>query len=100
MPKLPKVNKDWMSMDRKQFAKDLEKRTREFAVKIIRLSTSLPNTPEGKVIQNQIINRQEKMTQSSTSGILAHFRQFRHLLHEVSDSTTHGHVCEKTKSSR
>jgi four helix bundle protein len=41
-------------MDNKAFARKLEKRTREFAVKIIRLSTKLPNTPEGRVIRNQI----------------------------------------------
>ena len=41
-------------MDRKKFAKDLEKRTRRFAVKIIRLSLSLPDTPEGRVVRNQI----------------------------------------------
>lgn len=41
-------------MDNKEFARKLEKRTREFAVKIIRLSTKLPNTPEGRVIRNQI----------------------------------------------
>jgi len=41
-------------MERKQFAKDLEKRTRKFAVQIIRLSTTLPGTPEGLVIRNQI----------------------------------------------
>ena len=29
-------------------------RTREFAVRIIRLSTELPNTPESRVIRNQI----------------------------------------------
>ena len=38
----------------KEFAKDLEKRTRKFTVRIIRLSTTLPNTPEGKVIRTQI----------------------------------------------
>jgi four helix bundle protein len=37
-----------------EFAKTLEKRTREFAVRIIRLSSKLPTTPEGKVIRNQI----------------------------------------------
>jgi hypothetical protein len=31
-------------MDNKEFSKELEKRTRKFAVKIIRLSTALPNT--------------------------------------------------------
>lgn len=41
-------------MDNKQFAKELEKRTRKFAVRIITLSTKLPNTPEGRVIRNQI----------------------------------------------
>jgi len=45
----------------------LEKRTRKFAVQIIRLSTALPNTPEGKVIRNQI-------TKSGTS-IGANYRE-------------------------
>jgi len=41
-------------MDRKKFAKELEQRTRRFAVKIIRLSITLPNTPEGKIVRNQL----------------------------------------------
>ena len=41
-------------MDNKEFAKELEKRTREFAVRIIRLSRTLPNTPEARVIRSQI----------------------------------------------
>jgi len=41
-------------MDNKEFAKALEKRTREFAVRIIRLSCKLPKTPEGNVIRTQI----------------------------------------------
>jgi four helix bundle protein len=41
-------------MDNKEFSKDLEKRTRKFAVAIIRLSTKLPSTPEGLVVRNQI----------------------------------------------
>ena len=40
--------------DRKQFAKDLEKRTLDFAARIIHLSIKLPNTPEGRVIKRQI----------------------------------------------
>lgn len=40
--------------DPKQFAKDLEKRTRDFALRIIHLSTKLPNTTEGRVVKNQI----------------------------------------------
>jgi four helix bundle protein len=41
-------------MDRKQFAIGLEKRTRQFAVRIIKISVSLPNTPEGRVVRNQL----------------------------------------------
>ena len=54
-------------MERKQFAKNLEKRTRKFAVKIIRLSTQLPNSPEGIAVRNQI-------TRSGTS-IGANYRE-------------------------
>jgi hypothetical protein len=41
-------------MDNKEFSKELEKRTRKFALRIIRLSTALPNTPGGRIIRNQI----------------------------------------------
>ena len=60
-----------MDIRRKQsnedFAQELERRTRRFAVKIIRLSTSLPNNPEGKVLRNQV-------TKSGTS-IGANYRE-------------------------
>jgi four helix bundle protein len=54
-------------MDNKEFSKELEKRARKFAVNAIRLSTALPNTPEGRVIRNQI-------TKSGTS-IGANYRE-------------------------
>ena len=54
MREVPKVLKVPKVLDNKEFAKTLEKRTREFAVRIIRLSATLPNTPEGKVIRTQI----------------------------------------------
>jgi len=54
-------------VDNKKFAAALEKRTWEFAVRIIRLSSKLPNTPEGRVIRNQI-------TKSGTS-IGANYRE-------------------------
>ncbi len=41
-------------MSRKEFAKELEKRTRLFAVRIIKISAKLPNTPEGRVVRNQL----------------------------------------------
>ena len=45
---MPKV------MDNKAFSKELEKRTRKFAVRIIKLSSRLPNTPEARVVRTQI----------------------------------------------
>ena len=54
-------------MDNKEFFKLLEKRTRDFGVRIIRLSASLPNTPEGREIRRQI-------TKSGTS-IGANYRE-------------------------
>ena len=58
---MPKV------MDNKDFSRTLEKRTRQFAVKIIQLSVLLPNTAEARVIRNQI-------TKSGTS-IGANYRE-------------------------
>ena len=54
-------------MENKEFAKMLEQRTKQFAIRIIKLSSSLPNTPEGKIIRNQI-------TKSGTS-IGANYRE-------------------------
>ncbi len=55
------------SMDNKEFGKELEKRTRKFAVRIIHLSAQLPNTPEARVIRNQV-------TKSGTS-VGANYRE-------------------------
>ena len=41
-------------MDNKEFAKELEERTKKFSIKIIQLSTKLPDTPEGRVVRYQI----------------------------------------------
>ena len=54
-------------MDNKEFSKKLELRTKKFAVDIIKLSVLLPDTPEGRVIRNQI-------TKSGTS-IGANYRE-------------------------
>ena len=54
-------------MDNKEFSKQLENRTKLFAIDIIMLSSVLPNTPESKVIRNQI-------TKSGTS-IGANYRE-------------------------
>ncbi|MFO7985286.1 MAG: four helix bundle protein [Desulfatiglandaceae bacterium] len=41
-------------MDNKTYSKELEERTKRFAIFIIRLSAELPGTPEGNVVRNQI----------------------------------------------
>ena len=41
-------------VDNKEFSKELESRTKKFAIQIISLSSALPFTPESKVIRNQI----------------------------------------------
>ena len=45
---MPKV------LSNKEFGKELEKRTRKFAVRIIHLSLKLPDTPKGRVVRNQV----------------------------------------------
>ena len=54
-------------MDNKDFGKQLELRTKKFAISIINLSISLPKTEEGMVIKNQI-------TKSGTS-VGANYRE-------------------------
>ena len=54
-------------MDNKEFSKQLEDRTKGFAISIIRLSVSLPDFPEAKVVRNQV-------TKSGTS-IGANYRE-------------------------
>jgi four helix bundle protein len=54
-------------MDNKEFSKVLEKRTLQFAVAVIKMPASLPETVEGRVIRNQI-------TKSGTS-VGANYRE-------------------------
>ncbi|MCU0472483.1 MAG: four helix bundle protein [Bacteroidales bacterium] len=54
-------------MENKEFSRKLEKRTKAFAIGIIKLSGLLTNSVEGKVIRNQ-------MTKSGTS-IGANYRE-------------------------
>jgi four helix bundle protein len=62
-----KLSSKRIYMENKEFSKQLENRTKVFAISIIRLSVSLPNIPEAKVIKNQI-------TKSGTS-IGANYRE-------------------------
>ena len=54
-------------MENKAFGKKLEIRTLKFAIQIIKASAKLPNSPEGRVVRNQI-------TKSGTS-IGANYRE-------------------------
>ncbi len=54
-------------MNNKEFAKTLEERTKQFALRIIRLSTTLPKSLEALVVRNQI-------TKSGTS-VGANYRE-------------------------
>jgi four helix bundle protein len=54
-------------MDNKEFSRELERRTKKFAVRIIRLAETLPNNPEAMVIRRQI-------TKSGTS-VGANYRE-------------------------
>ena len=54
-------------MENKEFAKQLEQRTRKFAIAVIRLSSELPECPESRVVRNQL-------TKSGTS-IGANYRE-------------------------
>ena len=41
-------------MGNKEFARKMEQRTSQFAVNTIHLSTTLPSTPESRVVRNQM----------------------------------------------
>ncbi len=41
-------------MENKEFGMKMENRTKSFAIKIIRLSATLPGTIEGRIIRNQL----------------------------------------------
>jgi four helix bundle protein len=76
-------------MENKEFAKQLEDRTKKFAINIIRLSASLPDTTEGRVIRRQI-------TGSGTS-IGANYREANRSRSKA-DFTSRTGICESEAS--
>ena len=76
-------------MDNKEFSKQFEERTKKFAVRIIRLSVTLPNTPEGRVVKNQI-------TKAGTS-IGANYREANRARSKA-DFTNKIKICESEAS--
>ena len=45
---------NFKNMENKEFSKKLEARTKAFAIRIIKLSATLPNTVEGRIVRNQL----------------------------------------------
>jgi four helix bundle protein len=76
-------------MDNKEFSKELEIRTRRFAIQIIKLSASIPYSIESKVIKNQI-------TKSGTS-IGANYREANRARSKADFSSRIG-ICESESS--
>lgn len=76
-------------MDNKEFAKQLEDRTKKFAINIIRLSASLPDTTEGRVIRRQIT--------SSGTSIGANYREANRARSKA-DFTSRTGICESEAS--
>ena len=50
-------------MENKEFSKKLEARTKAFAIRIIKLSATLPNTVEGKIVRNQLTRQEPVLVQ-------------------------------------
>jgi four helix bundle protein len=76
-------------MENKEFAKLLEDRTRKFAISIIKLSSSLPDTTEGRVIRRQIT--------SSGTSIGANYREANRA-RSKGDFTSRTGICESEAS--
>jgi four helix bundle protein len=76
-------------MDNKEFAKQLEDRTKKFGISIIRLSASLPDTTEGRVIRRQIT--------SSGTSIGANYREANRARSKA-DFTSRTGICESEAS--
>ena len=76
-------------MNNKEFSKQLESRTKKFAINVINLSSSLIITPENKVIKNQV-------TKSGTS-IGANYREANRSRSKA-DFTNKIKICESEAS--
>lgn len=76
-------------MNNKEFSKILEKRTLDFGVRIIKLSSSLPNTPDAREIRRQ-------NTKSGTS-IGANYRE-ANIIRSKADFKNKISICESEAS--
>ena len=85
---MPKVrNRELIS--NKEFAKQLEERTKKFAIRIIRLISKLPSTPEAKVVGYQLAK--------SGTSIGANYREANRSVSKP-DFRNKISICEKESS--
>lgn len=73
----------------KEFGQQLEKRTKTFAVRIVKLAEKLPNTRPGGVIQNQLVK--------SGTSIGANYREANRAISRA-DFKHRISICEKEAS--
>jgi len=76
-------------MDNREFAKQLEERTKKFAISVIKLSVLLPNSPEGRILRNQF-------TKAGTS-VGANYREANRARSKA-DFTNKIRICESEAS--
>ena len=76
-------------LSNKEFAQKLEKRTKQFAVRIITLSAQLPSTPEGNVSRYQLVK--------SGTSIGANYREANRAVSKA-DFRNKISICEKEAS--
>lgn len=76
-------------MENKEFARNLEDRTKKFAISVLRLSAQLPGTVEGKIIRNQF-------TKAGTS-VGANYREANRARSKA-DFTNKIRICESEAS--
>lgn len=85
---VPKVGNRELSSN-KEFAQQLEKRTKQFAIRIIKLSSQLPSSPEGNVIRYQLVK--------SGTSIGANYREANRAVSRA-DFRNKISICEKEAS--
>ena len=76
-------------MDNKEFSRQLEERTKKFAIMVIRLSSQLPDNPEGRIIRRQFAK--------SGTSVGANYREANRARSKA-DFTSRTGICESEAS--
>lgn len=73
-------------MNNKEFGRLMEERTLDFAVRIIKFITSLPNTQEGWVVRNQITKSGTNVGANYSEAIRS--RSVKNFIHKMNICVT------------